>query len=128
MVTFWFSCRSETPPLTVLRTTTVGSNVTLTSVLQAALWTVRLPLLRKLMVPAAPRPRTWAAPLAPGLGVAQSAASPPPPAKFPPRDEGEPPEDVAAPGADGFADSDLPSPLGHGHEHDVHDSDTTHHQ
>ncbi|TMD15571.1 MAG: hypothetical protein E6J00_02680 [Chloroflexi bacterium] len=68
----------------------------MTSVLQAALWTVRLPLLRKLMVPVAPRPRAWAAPLAPGLGVAQSAARPPPPAKFPPRDEGEPPEDEAA--------------------------------
>src|SRR5437763_16712445 len=96
MVTFWFSCRSETPPLTVLRTTTVGSNVTLTSVLQAALWTVRLPLPRKLMVPVAPRPRAWAAALAPGLGVAQSAASPPPPGELPPRDEGEPPEEVAA--------------------------------
>src|SRR5581483_3860315 len=32
-------------------------------------------------------------------------------------------EDVAALGAEGLADADLPRPLGHGHQHDVHDAD-----
>src|SRR5205823_4767357 len=56
------SWRSEAWPTTVLRTMTVWSNVTLTSMLQRASWTVRLLPVRLVTVPVAPR--RAAAPLA----------------------------------------------------------------
>ncbi len=37
-------------------------------------------------------------------------------------------EDVATPGAKRFPDADLPGPLGHSNQHDVHDHDGAHHQ
>ncbi len=36
------------------------------------------------------------------------------------------PENIAAPGAHGHADADLPGPLGHRNQHDVHDPDPAH--
>src|SRR6267143_1130514 len=76
------SCRSEAWPTTDLRTITLWSKVTLTSVLQRVSWMVRLLLVRLATVPVAPR-RAAAAPDALGAGVApglgQAAATPRPP-------------------------------------------------
>src|SRR5438445_9533406 len=77
------SCRSEAWPTTDLRTITLWSKVTLTSVLQRVSWIVRLLAVRLAMVPVAPRraapPDALGAGVAPGLG--QAAATPRPPAK-----------------------------------------------
>ena len=35
-------------------------------------------------------------------------------------------DNVSGPGAQGLADTDLPGPLCHGDEHDVHDADAAH--
>src|SRR2546425_11178657 len=77
------SCRSEAWPTTVLRTMTLWSNVTLTSMLQRASWTVRLLPVRLVTVPVAPRRAAAPLALADGdaLGDGQAAASPRPPAK-----------------------------------------------
>src|SRR5438270_13209318 len=77
------SCRSEAWPTTDLRTITLWSKVTLTSVLQRVSWMVRLLLVRLAMVPVAPRratPEALGAGVAPGLG--QPAARPRPPNPF----------------------------------------------
>ena len=49
------SCRSDDWPVTVLRTITLWSKVTLTSVLHRASWMVKLLLVRLVTVPVAPR-------------------------------------------------------------------------
>src|SRR6267143_164045 len=76
------SCRSEAWPTTVLRTITLWSKVTLTSVLQRVSWMVRLLAVRLATVPVAPRraaaPDALGAGVAPGLGQAAATPRPPP--------------------------------------------------
>src|SRR5260370_11254021 len=76
------SCRSDAWPTTVLRTITLWSKVTLTSVLQRASWIVRLLVVRLAMVPVAPRraaaPDALAAGAPPWVGDARAPAPAPP--------------------------------------------------